>query len=336
MTGNGFPATGHLGAAAATHFIESFSGGENPNIGMMIKTPIAFASQPSYAANFADDRVLMGASHDVFVGKVIAQTGTKKRGASPETQFSVEVISNIKGNLRGTVTVDQFGGYENGALYTVDGGPIGLTRDKNDTYLLQPGSTYLLAARYNDTENWYTLNSFATARKLLSQDASLNDGQLKALAASDGRVQVLQSTYQDEVPFSADISHAMAYNTYSSRHFDVSGQAIDDTVALAQSHQQGNAPVDQPTAPANSPVNDNSASANNPDAESVSPAAATDQSTAPDVSVSATPNGSPTPTPTDSPTSTPTNELIAPQTQTTSDTPSPTSSPSDSTVPAAS
>src|ERR1700733_11535435 len=44
----------------------------------------------SLAADVADDKVLMGASHNVFVGKVIEQTGTRGDPLVPVvTQFAV-------------------------------------------------------------------------------------------------------------------------------------------------------------------------------------------------------------------------------------------------------
>jgi hypothetical protein len=78
----------------------------------------------------------------VFVGKVIAQTGTT---TDPylRTQFSVEVLENIKGNLAGTVTVNQKGGYEHfeGKDYL-----ILIEGDK----LLEPDESYLFVTRGND------------------------------------------------------------------------------------------------------------------------------------------------------------------------------------------
>jgi len=92
-------------------------------------------AEPLYAANYADDSILMGASHNVFVGMVIAQVGNRELAGSPTTQFSVEVISNIKGNLKDTVIVNQLAGYRGGTLYVMD----------ENSKLLEIGSTYLFA-----------------------------------------------------------------------------------------------------------------------------------------------------------------------------------------------
>ncbi len=167
-----------------------------------------------YAADFSDDRVLMGASHNVFVGKVIQQTGTKERGIGPETQYQVQIIDNVKGNLSGVVTVDQQGGYKNGVLYVVGGDTVAPAQDGSN-YLLQTGSTYLFATRYNSSENWYTLNSYPTASKKLSTNTLLSVNSLKAIAKKDPRFMALQVAYQHEVPLDADVKHNNVLNSYA-------------------------------------------------------------------------------------------------------------------------
>ncbi|MFZ3382318.1 MAG: hypothetical protein WA144_00180 [Candidatus Methanoperedens sp.] len=117
-------------------------------------------SSGSAGFNVTDDRELVGFADNVFIGKVIAQTGNKANtpppeagdvpGFSPQTQFSVEVVENIKGNLNGIIIVSQYGGYEekNGVnrLVLMDG-----------DNLLEPGKTHLFATRYNDIDGWHTI-----------------------------------------------------------------------------------------------------------------------------------------------------------------------------------
>jgi hypothetical protein len=167
-----------------------------------------------YAADFSKDDILMGASHNVFIGRVIKETGNKTRGTSPETQFKVEIISNIKGELKGTVTVNQFGGYKNGTFVTVEDDTPMPNGKSAGTYMLEPGATYLLATRYNEQEDWYTLNSFPTARKLLSKDANANIADLKTLAQNDERVKALTAAYPNEKLLDADIQHGNVRNSY--------------------------------------------------------------------------------------------------------------------------
>lgn len=165
-----------------------------------------------YAADFSDDKILVGASHNIFVGKVIEQIGTKEQDIGPETQFSVEVIENIKGNLKDVVMVDQEGGFKNGILYVMaDEG----SSDKKTSYLLKPGSTYLFATRYNKEENWYTLNSYPTARKFISSNTT-NTEELKTLAINDSRFQELQKAYKNEILLDIDVKNNNTLNSYKS------------------------------------------------------------------------------------------------------------------------
>lgn len=173
------------------------------------KQPISvIRTDAQYAADFSDNKVLMGASHNVFIGKVVRQVGDKERGIGPETQFQVAVIDNIKGDLHGTVTVNQQGGYKDGVLYVVgeDGGGS----------LLQPGSTYLFATRYNEQQDWYTLNSYPAASKLLSSNANAQTASLKTLADNDSRVQQLKAAYPHEILIDADIAHNNTRNSFES------------------------------------------------------------------------------------------------------------------------
>ncbi|MCZ7383191.1 MAG: hypothetical protein O8C63_00375 [Candidatus Methanoperedens sp.] len=117
-------------------------------------------SSASFVFNVTDDRELVGFADNVFIGKVIAQTGNKANtpppeagdvpGFSPQTQFSVEVVENIKGNLSGIITVSQEGGYKekNGVnrLVLMDG-----------DNLLEPGNTYLFATSFNDIDGWHAI-----------------------------------------------------------------------------------------------------------------------------------------------------------------------------------
>jgi len=164
----------------------------------------------SYIADYADDRILMGASHNVFVGTVISQVSAQDFGLGPETQFAVRIISNIKGSLGGIVTVNQEGGYANGVLYVAG--------DNNDAlkYLLQPRSTYLFTTRYSSTHDWYTLNPFPTASKLIERNSTVSDAELQRLVANDVRVKQLQAAYPHEILLKADIEHNNTRNSHDS------------------------------------------------------------------------------------------------------------------------
>lgn len=173
---------------------------------------------PSYAADFSNDRFLMGASHNVFVGKVLRQTGTKERGIGPETQFEVEVVTLIKGDVEGIVMVNQQGGVKDDFLYIMEGGDAVIPRD-DENYFLQSGSTYLLATRYNDQEKWHTLISHPNARKLISRD-NLDTAELKVMAEADERVGALKTAYPNEILLQVDVESANAKNSYRSLRFE--------------------------------------------------------------------------------------------------------------------
>jgi hypothetical protein len=187
----------------------------------IIHLPIVGSFEPHYITDFSDDQKLMGATHNVFVGKVIKKDNSKNLGIGPETQFSVEVISNIKGDLAGVVKVNQFGGYENGILYLREGGDTGvpendLNKDSNTDKLIEVGKTYLFASRYNAEQNWHTLVSHPNARKLISADKNLSLDQLKLLVEKDEKVKKWQEAYKTEIPFESDVKSGNQLNSYSS------------------------------------------------------------------------------------------------------------------------
>ena len=107
-------------------------------------------SHTTLIADFHDKRTLVGASHHVFTGTVMKQIGTKQHGSLPETQFTVQVLENIKGTLPKVVTVNQQGG-----LLETDG-EVSLVLVNGDPQLI-PGESYLFATRYLADEKWHTV-----------------------------------------------------------------------------------------------------------------------------------------------------------------------------------
>jgi hypothetical protein len=102
--------------------------------------------------------------------------------------------------------VEQEGGVKNGILQTIE-----------DAFpLLEPGSTYILATRYNESENAYTVIANENAGKLLTKDASLDNTQLKALSEQDEKVKSLEAAYPDEKLLDADIAHNNTRNSFQS------------------------------------------------------------------------------------------------------------------------
>lgn len=113
----------------------------------------------SYGFDVKDEEKLVGFAENVFTGRVIEQVGSEEMedpgsGAEdsgiPQTQFAVQPLENIKGDLTGTVTVNQQGGNlkQNGdeKKVLIEGDP-----------LLEPGEEYLFVTRYEDNEGWHTI-----------------------------------------------------------------------------------------------------------------------------------------------------------------------------------
>ncbi len=170
---------------------------------------------PQYAADFSNDRVLVGAAHNIFVGKVIEKVGAKDLGVGPETQFEVEVIDTVKGILSGTVTVNQQAGYKDGKLYVMEGDLF--TEGSDQESLLQIGSTYVFTTRYNEEEDWHTIISYPSANKILATDES-NVDKLQKLAKKDDYVEELKDAYPDEILLKADVQNENTLNSYASRN----------------------------------------------------------------------------------------------------------------------
>ena len=64
----------------------------------------------SYAADFTDDRKLVGAAHNIFVGRVLTKIKMVRHNGRLHTRFEVAIVSNIKGDLQGSIFVDQLSG----------------------------------------------------------------------------------------------------------------------------------------------------------------------------------------------------------------------------------
>lgn len=102
----------------------------------------------SWVTDLSDRRRLTGLADAVFIGRVGGITGTKAPVMVPETQFAVEVQRTFKGTVAPSVTVNQEGGKD-----ARDGMTVLYEGDR----LLEPGRTYVFAARYDKTEKWYTV-----------------------------------------------------------------------------------------------------------------------------------------------------------------------------------
>ena len=163
----------------------------------------------------------MGASHNVFVGKVIGQIGVRKEILSPGveipiTQFEVRPIMNVKGDLQNSIIVEQVGGYQNGYLVVGNAGDVfGSRNQSGGGYLMQVGSTYLLATRY-ESDGLYYLWDFSAASKLIDRNNNKSISELASIAQNDSRIQRLEAAYPNEILDAEDIRNNNARNSYQS------------------------------------------------------------------------------------------------------------------------
>jgi hypothetical protein len=148
---------------------------------------------------------LVGMSHNIFVGKIIKLAGTSGGRGTDETahkQFEVKVLSNIKGDLSGLVLVNIM---DTDRGVSSDGGAK-----------LSIGATYLLATRYRQQNNSYTLLEVSHGWKLLSADSTLSDSELIDLAQKDTRVRDLRIAYPNEIVSEGEIKAGFARNRFLS------------------------------------------------------------------------------------------------------------------------
>jgi hypothetical protein len=142
------------------------------------ENPVIRTISTDYVVDTSNPKAVVGFSDNVFLGKVIKQVGTKSLSAYPETQFEVEVIDNIKGELKGIVKVNQAGGYEGENLFLME----------NDKLLIE-GQTYLFATRYLKEENWHTVIP-------VGGDIPFNNDEEKKEL-----IEQYKNAYKEEIPF---------------------------------------------------------------------------------------------------------------------------------------
>lgn len=158
---------------------------------------IQSASQPTSTSykliyNPNDDREVVGAHENVFVGKVTTDLGSTPFDAIVQRQFNVEAIYNVKGDLDGQVIVSQIGSYADGNFFA-------FSESGNATPTLQVGSTYIFATRRNSEKNWHVLSSHGSGIKLLSSNTGLTRDQIIALSETDERVNQLKEAFKNQI-----------------------------------------------------------------------------------------------------------------------------------------
>lgn len=175
----------------------------------LIKLPITRVTSSLWSEDMATYEGTMKVADHVFVGKVIKQVGNRARFEIPETQFEVDVLRNMKGDLQGAVIVGQEGGYKDGVLYRSSDDITAYAADKpakeKDDGLMKEGETYLFVTRYSEMGEWHDILPHSYGTKLLSRDKSLNGTTLKDLYEKDERFIKLKEAYEKGKKSEADV-----------------------------------------------------------------------------------------------------------------------------------
>jgi hypothetical protein len=141
-----------LGAAGVVLARWSGDHAVNPNArAAIVETGIG---HPIYALDPQDDHALAAYASDIFLGRVLGQTGdlgapTSAPGQEvPQSQFAVEVLHTLKGEAAGVVTINQVGGRDAQArrMMLLDG----------DT-LLRAGRSELFLVVHIPEMEWYQI-----------------------------------------------------------------------------------------------------------------------------------------------------------------------------------
>jgi hypothetical protein len=162
--------------------------------------------------NLSKPEVLVGKSHNIFVGKVIKVAGTigDRNSEDPNDkllykQFEVKVLLNIKGDLSGSVLVD-----------VSDSGRAVSSNSPSGGTTLSVGATYLLATRYYQKYNSHTLIEESHGWKMISDNNALSDSDLMDLAQKDSRVTELRIAYPNEIVSEGAVRAGTDLNSFKS------------------------------------------------------------------------------------------------------------------------
>ncbi|WP_433661032.1 hypothetical protein ACQPW1_01800 [Nocardia sp. CA-128927] len=144
-----------------------------------------------------DREAVAGWADAIFVGTVQKYLSTEApESRTPETQYQVSVVDELKGDLPATVVVNQLGGTaRNGDIVVVDNVPP-LDREK----------TYLFTTRYYAEKKWLTM---AFARELAGPEAEAAQraGKNPAdRAAEPEAVKRMRDAITHEKPFGDEVT----------------------------------------------------------------------------------------------------------------------------------
>lgn len=171
----------------------------------IIKLPIIHNVEARFIEGMDKDEIFVGIVHNIFVARVISKVGqTNLENLPITTEFRVEIIDNIKGNLTGEQVISQEGGYDNGILTLVEG-----------QKLLKPGSVYILAAR-TDGQGHYVISSHNKGVTLIDVSSRTTTEGILDLVSKNNIWLKLEEAYRNEIPFKPDVDRGYNVNSYQS------------------------------------------------------------------------------------------------------------------------
>lgn len=186
------PVGGGIATLTIAVLLSGCSLSEDPSVSST-PSPATYETSYAHSSSVIDRENLAevaGFASDIFFADIEENLGsTEKRGVL-ETQFSGTVTETLKGGASGKVKINQTGGLKDGVVSVEEG-----------SALLTPGVTYLIAARYSATEEWYTAIPI-TGDVPVSGDNSRSRGAEGRDSQNQDSVRTaMQDAIANEIPF---------------------------------------------------------------------------------------------------------------------------------------
>ena len=143
-----------LSLAAVGSGLVRWQGARAPGVNALDRTEDVGIGHPIYALDPRDDRAMAAYATDIFIGEVLGQTGNTGAPTSapgqevPQSQFAVEVLHAVKGEVEGVVTINQVSGLDAQAKRKML-----LEGDA----LLRPGESALFLVVHVPEMEWYQI-----------------------------------------------------------------------------------------------------------------------------------------------------------------------------------
>lgn len=165
-----------------------------PAVGLLFKTfqlPSKSWITREIVADFSDDRLLVGFAENVFLATIGQRVSDRDMSGTPATQFSAQVLTNLKGDLSGEIVVSQVP--EDDVIEIESDGSY------RHPHPLQRGATYILATSYDTQRNQHTLLPHFNAHILVSNEPSIDAEQLNRMLLSSLRYAELNEALKHQI-----------------------------------------------------------------------------------------------------------------------------------------